>query len=268
MKKVLILSFSFLFLMNLPTIVFSQTKTPTPKISATPTKSAKTTPESAEIERIQKIKELVASKVAELKLVEKKGILGVVKEKTTTQLTLIGDNEEVKIVDIDELTKFQKNGDDSFGISDVKQGQIISAIGLYNKETKRLLARFIEKVSNIPTTISGLVTEKDIKNFTVSMVSDTGKKLIDVTSSTKTYSFNKETKMVKSGFSKIEIGQRIFVVGFDDLKTDDKINASRIVHFIVLPPSEKMLKLKNSLEAQEQTKQSTESAKKLKTITR
>lgn len=217
--------------------------TPTPSTAkSTPTPSIATTPESDDLDRIQKIKDLVASRVAELKLVEKRGILGTVKEVNGIQIIITNSNQDQKTVDIDELTKFQKDGDTkSFGISDIKKGDNLSFIGLYNKDTKRLLARFIAKASNIPVYFEGIVSEKDTKNFILNVINEENeKRLIDVQSSTKTSSHDVETQTIKSGFTKIQTGERIIIAGFTDLKNKDTINASRIIHFKSLPPSSKM----------------------------
>lgn len=264
MKKILLIIFnSFVIMFVVKTSIFAAT-TPTPS----PT-SAKTTPEANEIERIQKIKQLVASKVAELKLVEKRGILGAVKETTSTQITLEDDKKDTRIVDIDELTKFQGESDKSFGISDIQVGQELSIIGLYNKETRRILARFLSKAKNIPDTISGLIIERDSKNFNLTLVTENKtRKVIDISTATKIYSYDKDNGMVKAGFSKIETGLRVYAVGFDDLKIKDQLNASRVIFFKDLPPSAAMTKAQDQLNVEQQTQSSTGSAKKLQQITK
>lgn len=265
-KKISIAVFIFL----LPTIIFGNVKvfavtttpsakaktTPTvpPKTTLTPTPSAAATPESQEIDRIQKIKELVASRVAELNLVEKRGILGKVKETSTMQIIVEDQKGNTRNVDIDELTKFQKQGDEkSFGISDIKKEDNLSIIGLYNKDTKRLLARFISKAGSIPQHIEGIVIDKDIKEFTLKIMDEKGNtKTVDVQSSTKTSFHDPETKTSKSGFSKIEIDERILVVGFLDLKNKDIINASRVIHFKSPPASSKMRAYKETFGSDEE----------------
>ncbi len=268
MKKIIFILVSFLIMGLISRVNIFAATTPTP---ATPTTTpAKTTPEATEIDRIQKIKQLVASKVAELKLVEKRGILGNVKETTTTQITLEDDKSDTRIVDVDELTKFQQDSSGkSFGISDIQVGQSLSIIGLYNKETQRLLARFIIKANNIPKTISGIITDKDSKNFNLTIVTDDKKqKVIDISTSTKIYSYDKNNALAKAGFTKIEIGIRVYAVGFDDLKIKDQINSSRVIFFKDLPPSDSMKKAKDQLDAAQQTQSSTGSAKKLQQITK
>ena len=241
MKRILILTVALITFLCIPIHSFAITITPTPKI--TPKATPQITSQESEVE---KIKDLVASKVAQLKLVDKRAILGTVKSASNTQITLTGNGTE-RIVDIDELTKFQTDDEDkSFGISDIKAGNMISVIGLYNKDTKRLLARFVELATNIPQNLDGVVAAIDLKEFTLVLITDSGsKKTISVESSTKTTSYEDGVSK-KSGFSKIEVGQRLIAVGFADPKIKDQINASRIIQFVTLPPSDQMKKLQSA----------------------
>lgn len=230
-----------------PSPTLNITASPTQKTSPAPTKSTKdpVSTDSAEQERIQKIKEMVANRVQELKLVERRGILGTVKEVTNnTQLIIFDRNKSTRIVDIDELTKFQENtgSSKSFGISDIKAGDVLSFVGLYNKDNKRLLARFITKSKSIPLYIEGIVTDKDPRNFTFDVVDEKGKKTtIDVQSSTKTFLVTKDHETTKSGFSKIAVRKRVLAVGFADPVNKNTIAAVRVLHFENVPPSQAML---------------------------
>jgi len=235
MKKLLVIIFILLF--SATTSSYAITTTPTPLKKVTPTGTPEVTKEQED--RIEKIKDLVASKVAELKLVEKRGILGVVKSTTNTQIILEDIKKRQRVIDIDELTKFKSTGKESFGISDIKEGDMLSFVGLYNKDSKRLLARFVSRDVS-PVNIEGIVALKDGENFTITIVSEEGsKKIIDIQTSTKTTSYDGENSK-RSGFSKIERGQRAIVVGFADLKEKGTINAQRVIHFTDLPPSSGM----------------------------
>lgn len=230
--------------------------------TATPSPTPKITSEEKEIDTIEKIKDLVASKVAELKLVDKRGILGIVNRSTNSQIVVEDHKRNHRSVDIDELTKFVSSKD-SFGISDIKDRDRISVIGLYNKDTKRLLARFIGLSANTPVDIEGVVTARNSRQFTLTIVDTNGKtKAIDIQTSTKTSVWNNNS-FTKSGFSKILVGERVLVIGFPDSKDEDTINASRIIHFADLPLSESLKKYKN---VQEETPTSTGSGVKVKPL--
>lgn len=196
--------------------------------------------------QIEKIKDLVASRVAELKLVDKKGAVGKVKSASNSQITLINSRNLQVIVDIDELTKFDGASTKSYGISDIKSGDTLSVIGLFNKQTEKLLARFVTPASNIPQNIEGVVTSKNAKDFSLTIGTVDGKKIvINIETSTKTALFE-EGETIKSGFSKIKTSERVIVVGFFDKTSKDQINAARVIHFPSLALSNE---LKKALEA-------------------
>lgn len=245
------MKFFFLLLLVIFTLtafthgVSAQTKIVTPK----PTSNASPAADESQVERI---KDIVASRVAELNLVEKKGVLGKVISATSTQVTLEDIHGDKRIIEIDELTKFNDPDKDDFGISDIDEGATIGVIGLLNKAADRILARFVNTVTTIPEYFEGVVIETDPKNFQVTTVDENGtKRTIDIVTSTKTSSYSEEDGLIKSGFSKIEEKQRIYTVGFSDSKVKGQLNATRVIHFLELAPSEKMMSHLNSQETEE-----------------
>jgi len=226
------------------------TSSPTPEITS----------EEKEQDAIEKIKNLVASRAAELKLVDKRGILGVVKRSSSSQIVIEDHKRNQRTIDIDELTKFVSSKA-SFGISDIKEGDKISAIGFYNKDTRRLRASFISLSANIPIDIEGVITSSNSREFTLTVVDTNGKtRTTNVETSTRTNVWE-DNSFTKSGFSKILVGQRVLVIGFEDLKDKDTINASRIIHFVDLPLSDALSKYKK---AEEESPVSTGSGIKVK----
>lgn len=234
--------FSLFISLSLSLLIFNsqasaQTATIAPTSKATPTKAASATPQDKQIE---KIKDLVASRVAELKLVDKRGVLGTVKSVSNSQITLDDFNGDEAVLEIDELTKFDSSGNDDFGISDVKKGDMLSAIGLYNKQTEKLLARFVQQASNIPLNIDGVVTDKNTTDYTVTVKDANGQsKVVNIETSTKTLSYE-DGESIKSGFTKIQKGERVIVVGFADKTEKDEINASRFLRLPGVALSSKM----------------------------
>lgn len=230
MRKNLIILLIFLILF--PNISFAQTKTPTRAI-----------PTSDEIQKISdkvdELKDKVASRVAQLKLVERRGIVGTVENVSDTQITLTDLNGKTRIIDVDELTKFSSGEDDSFGISDIKGGSTLSTLGLYNKESQRLLARFVNEI-DIPLSLVGVIFEKDEKDFTVILSTEDGTNyIVDIERVTKTFAYD-EGELSSSGFSKIEARENAIILGFVDPKEKNRLTASRIVIFPNLPNNPKI----------------------------
>lgn len=235
MNKIITIALIVLISGIFPIQSFAQTK---PKTTPTPT------PESLKdegIEQIQKIKDIVASKVAELNLVEKRAFTGIVTTSSTSQITIKDKGGNQRIIDIDDLTKFEGDDDEAFGISDIKSGDSLVFLGLYNKDTKHLLARQIKKSTNLPILFSGIVGSIDEENFQIEVVTEENKKIkVDIEKSTKTSSYTKGEEVIKSGFSKIQVHERVLIVGFNDPENKDTVNASRILHFVDVPASVKM----------------------------
>lgn len=182
-------------------------------------------------EQINELKDRIASRVAQLNLVEKRGIIGVVTDATDTQITLTDVKGDIRFIDVDELTKFDgTTNSGSFGISDVKKGSTLGVLGLYNKQSRRILARTVEELV-IPKIIHGNVATIDSDNFILNIVTDKNEQLqVEFETTTKSFSYDKTgQQLIKSGFSKIKIGESIFVVGFPDKTVKDKINADRII---------------------------------------
>lgn len=256
MKKLYIIPLVLFAVCTSSTISFAQTATPKPSVSSSPTSISDST-------QIEKIKDLVASRVAELKLVEKRGILGTVTQVTSTQITLTDIKNKRRIVDIDEITKFSSPSSKTFGISDIEKGDTLGVVGLLNKGTDHILARFVNTVSSMPTLFDGVITDVDRRNYVVTAVNEKGDKtLIDIETSTKISSYTKDDSMVKSGFSKVSAGERIYVSGFMDDTEKNQLNADRIIHFPELALSDTLKRF-----ADEEVVETTPTAGKSATLT-
>ncbi|MCL5432936.1 MAG: hypothetical protein M1524_02360 [Patescibacteria group bacterium] len=148
MKKILIA-----FVLSIAIISFGQkhafavSVTPSPKASITPSKTPSPTSQTPTTEKLNEqisdLKEKIASRVAQLKLVERRGMVGVVTDVSDTQITLTDLSGNTRFADVDELTKFYALKEtESFGISDIQKGTKLGILGLYNKQTRKILARF------------------------------------------------------------------------------------------------------------------------------
>jgi len=206
---------SILCILGFNSLSFAQSK------SATPTNSVTQ-------QQIDELKSKIASKVAELKLVEKRGVLGTVTDSSGTQITLTDVNGDIKNIDVDELTKFYSNTD-SFGISDIKTGETLGILGLFNKESGRLLAREINDIAAPQKIILGIISNIDKNNYEITITIENGKKYIfEIQDSTKTVSFASDA-LLNAGFSKMQTSQTAIAMGITDKQSPSKILASRII---------------------------------------
>lgn len=212
------------------TYIFAQEEDITPTVAkkTIPVDKESPTPKS----KIDEIKEKIASTVAQLNLVSKKAFIGEITKLEKNQLT-IERRGEAKIVEVDELTAYTENAKakkQEIAFEDLDVGDTIVAIGLYNKDSRRLLARFV-LIKDIPLALSGAVREVDIKGGTIAVEDKrTGKKfIVDIETTTKTNNYTPQSGITKSGLSKIEIGQRAHVYGLPDSDEGDRMTALRVL---------------------------------------
>ncbi len=202
-------------------------------ISAVRVNAITTSPTPTETDlqqKAQKLLELVASDTAKLNLTEKRGVIGTVTDTTGTQITIDDVNGNTRFIDVDELTKFNSpTAKGTFGISDIQKGNKIGVLGLYNKSSRRILARFVDIVT-LPSFIHGAVSTIDNENFNFDVITDANKTLnIDVATVTKIFTYTAADGMVKSGFSKITEAESVVIVGYTDKKIANKIVPSFII---------------------------------------
>lgn len=226
MKYLYLLIFIGLILSTLP---FSRVYSQTPKTNAT--SSATTQPlDESEMKNVKKIIDLVASSSAEQKLTAKVGVIGTVSVKTNTTLNMTTLNGTNKIIDIDEITKFSDPDSKTFGVSDIKKGETLGVIGVLNKVSSHILGRFIDRIGILPSHFDGVIVGIDRKNFQYTAMDENGNKMIlDIQTSSKISSFTKDAGQIKAGFSKAEIGERVFASGFPDKNIANQLEIGRLI---------------------------------------
>jgi hypothetical protein len=190
--------------------------------------------------QINELKEKIASRVSELNLVERRGIIGVVSEVSGNKVTVKDVSGKTRFIDVDEITKFSSASNKTFGLSDLTKGTRISVLGLYNKQSKRILARFIN-MSVDPTIVNGVITALDSKNFFITVTTADQKQIkLDIQTTSKIYSYDKADGLVRGGFSKLEIGHRVMAIGFPDKTDAATIVPTRVTEFTDIPKDPKI----------------------------
>jgi hypothetical protein len=237
MKKLITILITIIFLTTQSIQAFALT----PTAAVTP-ETSKTEQDEKLINQINTLKEKVASKVAELRLVEKHGIIGTVSDVSGNKITVNDLQDKTRYIDVDELTKFSSpTAKGSFGISDISKGMNLGVTGLYNKQSRRILARFIDVVV-MPQFISGVIADVDKVNYTVTVKTESNtEKVIDIENITKTSIYTEEDGVNKAGFSKLEVGKRAFVMGYASKTDNNRITGTRIIEFSELPTSPKIV---------------------------
>lgn len=182
-------------------------------------------------QQIDQLQQQIASKVAEMNLVEKRGIVGTVTNVTDTQITLSDLKGNTRFVDVDELTKFYSSSSSTFGMSDIKNGLLLGILGLYNKQSQRILARDVTYMTPFPSVIYGAVAFIDRNNYEITILTPQQKKeIIEIQDVTKTFSYSSNS-LVRSGFSKVSQAETIMAIGFPDIQSSNKLIGTNILLF-------------------------------------
>jgi ethanolamine utilization microcompartment shell protein EutS len=173
--------------------------------------------------------------------VEKRGIVGKVNEVANTQITITDSQNNTRFVDVDELTKFSNPvAKGAFGISDITKNATVGILGLYNKESRRILARFVDVITS-PVVIQGGVSAVNNEDYTLSILTKEGKRMIvDVENLTRTYSYTQKGGLLRAGFSKIKENSNIIVVGVLNKTEENRLTATRIIFFPEIPSHPKV----------------------------
>ncbi len=232
---------TFLYLLLIPVLfitpppaVFAQTAV-SPSPTVRPTNTSLPTQKVTEklSDEINELKDRIASRVAQLNLVEKRGVIGVVKSAAGTKITITDLSGTDRFLDVDEITKFTSGSskDENFGISDLSAGTSIRVLGNYNKQSKRILARYVDVVA-LPKFLNGVVSGIDKTDFTITVVGiNNTSVIVDIENTTRTSTYTEASDVVKAGFSKIAQGQRVHIVGYPSKTEQNRISATRILVF-------------------------------------
>lgn len=220
MKHVVALSLLFPIIVSFTTTVVA--------IDATDTATSDTN----KTKQIEELKERLATKVAQLRQTQRKALFGNVKSVSLTSITIETKTKDVKIELSDPVTvidsvdgKRTKRTTD-----DIKNGSIVCVFGEYDASLDLMKAKAIIIQKEPPSRVSGTVSAIDKKEYTITLVNTAGPMyIIDIERTTKTMMWEKEKGLYKGGFSKVEIGNTIFVTGTKVPKKENRVSAERIL---------------------------------------
>ncbi len=220
MKKIL---FTFVFgsvLLAHSAAVLAVTATP----SATPT--------SAKTKQIEDLKERLATKVAELRQTQKRAMVGTVKTVTVSTVTIETKTKDIKIELTDDILVYQnlKGTRTKLTINDLEQGDPVVVFGDFDTTLEIMKAKIIFITGAKPIRISGTASAIDKNDFTLQINTHEGQTYtVDIEKSTKTFGWTKAGGIEKSGFSKLNIGDTVHIIGTPVPKKDNRISALRII---------------------------------------
>lgn len=190
-------------------------------------------------DKIEDLKERVATRVAELRQKSKRAFFGQIKEKSEQGLTLIRGEKEM-IVTIDEETGIIRLGPSNkrieISLEALKIGERVVAFGTLDLDQKTLLAKRILS-HTLPKNVHGKVKEVDIDTATITLSSKKEEFIVDYEIRTRCQMWQRGEGLQKCGLSKIEIGDRVFVHGEVNTKDENRLTALRLLLLPSKPPT-------------------------------
>lgn len=222
MKKLLTIASVFIF----TTAVSAATATP----SATPTDNP--SPTSGAQQKLDTLKDRLASAATQLSQSQRRAIAGTVKTTSVSTITVETATKDVKIelTDTIKVAQIIKGKRTALTTDDLAKGDTVVVFGDYDTNLDLLKAKVIFIQSAPPTRIAGRITDNDKKGFTITVVTPEGQSyIVDVETTTKNILWNKTDGTSKGAFSKLLPGDTVHVLGALALKTENRISAQRVL---------------------------------------
>ncbi len=221
---------TFLIIVIAFTIFFPNATHAATKSSATPS----ATPISKEIkEKIDDLKERLATKVEELRRTSPKAIHGTITNISLSSATIDTGQKAYKIELTDNIvvTQIIKGKRTKSKIDTLKKDDAVTIFGTYDETLDILQAKHIVIESKQqPKRLHGTIAEinKKDNSFTMKCIDGTIY-TIDVETTTKNNSWLPGKEIQKSGFSKLEQNIFVTVLGIEQKRQPDRYIAARIL---------------------------------------
>ncbi len=210
MKKLFILIGSLV----LTTSVYAQTATPSAQ------------------QKLDTLKDRLASAATQLKQSQKRAIFGTVKVTSVSTITVATKTSDVKIELTDDITAFQilKGKRTKLTIDQVTKGDDVVVFGDYDTNLEILKAQVIFIQDSLPERLSGTLTAVNKKDFTITITTPEGQSfIVDFETTTKNFGWTKDKGVQKAGFSQLIVGDTIHVLETPAPKIANRVSAIRIL---------------------------------------
>jgi len=209
----------------------------TPSASSGQAPSA--TPTDPTTKQINDLKDRLATKVAQLRQVQRRAIFGTVKSTSVSTITVSTTTKDIKIELVDEVKVIQYLNPGPTGVkgqrtklatSDIAKGDQVVVFGDYDATVDILKANVIIIQNSIPKRIAGTISAIDKTEFTITVNATDGQSyIIDIETTTKTFAWDKDNGIQKGKFSKVNVGDAVSVVGPSPAKKGNRFSADRIL---------------------------------------
>lgn len=237
MKKIAII-FLLIGLITIQKNAFAQSEEEIPTPTSTKDQKIITpVPTDSTMEKIQDLKNRIATKVAELKLMKKRVFTGKVITLSNPYVTITTKEGDKKIETNEDtiFTSITNGKSKEIVFKDLKKDQNLITWGTYNQEGDILTAKEIV-IKDTPLTLIGKISDIDLKGGTVTLKTDNNSYLLDIEVYSKINTIDKNGKIIKLGFSKVQTDSLALIQAVIIIKKDEiTYTANRI---LIIPPKE------------------------------
>jgi hypothetical protein len=218
-KLAIIFLFSLLFVSGSP--IFAQSASPT----ATPTGTAAS-------DKLDELKDRLATVVAELRQTQKRAIAGVIKSTSLTTAIIETKTKDLKIELIDELIVHQNISGKrtKLTVDDLETGDHVAVFGDYDTTLDLMKAKVVFIQTPLPVFVAGRIQAIDPKEFTLTIQSQEGPLyIVDFEKTTKTQKWTGGDTLAKGGFAQFAVDDIVHVAGSYVKGESNRITAQRIL---------------------------------------
>ncbi|MFC1646762.1 hypothetical protein ACFL1A_00625 [Patescibacteria group bacterium] len=196
------------------------------------TDSASSNTKDDNLDKVEDLKERLATKVAQLQQKQRQAIFGVVKSTSITQITVETKTKEVIIELTDDIKVFQiiRAKRTKLTIEDVDEDDEVVVFGEYDSTLDVLKANIVFIQGARPIRVSGTVDEINSEEYTISISDITENKyVVDYEKTTIAKDYFVDKGIQKGGFSKFSVGEYVSVLATPDVKDEFRLSAHRIL---------------------------------------
>lgn len=182
-------------------------------------------------QKLENLKDRLASAASQLQQSQKRAIFGTVKTTSVSTITVETSTKNVKIELTDSIKVAQiiKGKRTNLTTDDVSKGDVVVVFGDYDTTLDLLKAKAIFIADALPERLSGTITAVDKKAFTVTVATSDGTSmLVDIETTTKNILWNKDIGTAKGAFSKYAAGDIVFVLETPE-KAANRVSAIRVL---------------------------------------
>jgi hypothetical protein len=183
-------------------------------------------------EKLENLKDRLASAATQLRQSQKRAIFGTVKVTSVSTITVATKTSDMKIELMDTISVFQmiKGKRTTLTTDQVTKGDTVVVFGDYDTNLDILKAQMIFIQGSIPERLSGTITETSKKDYTITL-STPGEQsyIVDFETMTKNFSFTRDKGVKKAGFSQLIVGDTVHVLETPEPKIANRVSAIRIL---------------------------------------